>query len=85
LTNLPLELSAQLIGSWLSERFLSLVVSEDGRDFATNILHITLAIEVLRVAVVIVLEGKDSNHLTYSTVPKDNDWFLVGPEYHSLQ
>lgn len=49
------------------------------------ILQITLAIEVIRVAVVIVLEGKDSNHVPFRTVPKDNGWLLVGPEYHSLQ
>jgi hypothetical protein len=85
LTNLPLELASQLIGSWLSGRVLSLVVSGDGQEFATTILHITLAIEIIRVAVVVVLEGKDSNHITYSRVPKDKNWLLVGPEYHSLQ
>jgi hypothetical protein len=82
---LPLELASQLVGSWLSGRVLSLVISEDGPGFATAILRITLAVEIIRVAVVVVLEGKDSNHLTYSRVPKDNNWLLVGPEYHSLQ
>lgn len=73
------------MGSWLSGKCLSLIVTEDGRGFATMILQITLAIEVIRVAVVIVLEGKDSNHVPFRTVPKDNGWLLVGPEYHSLQ
>jgi len=61
------------------------MVAEDDREFATSVLHITLALEVIRVAVVIVIEGRDSNHIPFSTVPKDNDWLLVGPAYHSLQ
>ncbi|KAG9853258.1 hypothetical protein KCU77_g6571, partial [Aureobasidium melanogenum] len=43
-----------------------------------------MAVEVVRVLVVIVLEGKDSNHISFSAVPKDRDWFLVGPAYHAL-
>ncbi|KAI4715262.1 hypothetical protein E4T48_08562 [Aureobasidium sp. EXF-10727] len=43
-----------------------------------------MAIEVIRVVVVVFLEGQDSNHITFSTVPKDKDWLLVGPEYHAL-
>lgn len=61
------------------------MVAEDNREFATGVLHITLAIEVIRVAIVVVLEGRDSNHIPASTVPKDNNWLLVGPAYHSLQ
>lgn len=44
-----------------------------------------MAIEVIRILVVIVLEGKDSNHISFNTVPKDRDWLLVGPSYHALQ
>jgi hypothetical protein len=43
-----------------------------------------LTVEVARVLVVAVLSGRDSNHKTYPTVPKDPNWFLVGPEYHAL-
>ncbi|KAH0388878.1 hypothetical protein KCU92_g572, partial [Aureobasidium melanogenum] len=43
-----------------------------------------MAIEVVRVLVVIVLEGKDSNHISLSAVPKDRDWLLVGHAYHAL-
>jgi hypothetical protein len=62
-----------------------LILLEDGQAFATTILHITMAIEVVRVLVVIVLEGKDSNHISLSAVPKDRDWLLVGHAYHALQ
>ncbi|KAI5252409.1 hypothetical protein E4T42_03501 [Aureobasidium subglaciale] len=84
LTNLPLELSCQLVGSWLSQRALSMVLREDDQGFATAILHLTLCVEVIRVIVVVILEGKDSNHVGYLSVPKDGGWLLVGPEYHSL-
>ncbi|KAJ6066670.1 uncharacterized protein N7446_003707 [Penicillium canescens] len=33
---------------------------------------------------VILLSGRDSNHIVYTTVPKDNNWLFVGPEFHSL-
>ncbi|KAI5209543.1 hypothetical protein E4T39_00842 [Aureobasidium subglaciale] len=36
------------------------------------------------VIVVVIFEGKDSNHVGYLSVPKDGGWLLVGPEYHSL-
>ncbi|CAD0082086.1 unnamed protein product, partial [Aureobasidium vineae] len=85
LTNLPLELSSQLVGSWLSQKCLSPIIQQDGREFAMTIFHVTMAIEVVRVVVVVVLEGRDSNHISFSTVPKDKDWLLVGPEYHALQ
>ncbi|KAL6898458.1 hypothetical protein GGI43DRAFT_428204 [Trichoderma evansii] len=31
-----------------------------------------------------MLSGRDSNHKTYSTVPKNPHKFIVGPEYHAL-
>lgn len=61
------------------------MIAENDRGFATSIFHSTLAIEVIRVAIVVVLEGRDSNHIPFGTVPKDNDWLFVGPAYHSLQ
>ncbi|KEQ79404.1 hypothetical protein M438DRAFT_339801 [Aureobasidium pullulans EXF-150] len=84
LTNLPLELSCQLVGSWLSERALSWILQRDQREFATTILHLTLIIEFIRVVVVIYLGGRDTSHISFHSVPKDRDWILVGPEYHSL-
>lgn len=64
---------------------MSLILLKDGQAFATTILHITVAVEVVRVLVVIVLDGKDSNHISFSAVPKDRDWLFVGPAYHALQ
>lgn len=49
-----------------------------------HVLHGVLAIEVAKVVVVAMLSGRDSNHKTYTTVPKDPHRFIVGPEYHAL-
>lgn len=84
LTNLPLELVCQLVGSWLSEEVITLLIPEGQVAFARTILFFTLIIQSIRVIIVIFLEGRDSNHISYNTVPKDKDWFLIGPEYHAL-
>lgn len=50
-----------------------------------DVLILVLAFEVIRSTVVACMEGRDSNHKSYSSVvPKDPHTFLVGPEYHAL-
>jgi hypothetical protein len=82
---LPLELGCQLFGTWLgfvAARTMSLT----GPGFLSpQLFHLVLVFEIVRSTVVAVLEGRDSNHQSYSTVvPKDPHTFLVGPEYHAL-
>jgi hypothetical protein len=81
---LPLELSCQLFGSWLGwliAKFLGLTGSE---LLSRELFVLVLLFEVARVVAVAILDGRDSNHISYSTPPKDVNWFLVGPEYHAL-
>jgi hypothetical protein len=74
---LPLELSCQLLGSYLSWLLLPRLISK-------NTLLLVLAAEIFRVMVVAFLDGQDSNHKNYPAVPKDPLFFLVGPQYHAL-
>jgi NAD(P)-dependent dehydrogenase (short-subunit alcohol dehydrogenase family) len=30
------------------------------------------------------MNGRDSNHIEYKTVPKDPNWLFVGPQFHAL-
>lgn len=85
LCELPLELSCQLFGTWLG--YLPLrAFSLTGPGLLTpELFHLVLVFEIIRSFVVAILEGRDSNHQSYSTVvPKDPHSFLVGPEYHAL-
>jgi hypothetical protein len=85
LCELPLELSCQLLGTWLGY-LVAEAFSLTGPGFLSReIFHLVLIFEVLRSFVVAILEGRDSNHQSYSSVvPKDPHTFLVGPEYHAL-
>jgi hypothetical protein len=82
---LPLELSCQLFGTWLGY-LAAQALSLTGPGLLTReLFHLVLMFEVIRSVVVAVLEGRDSNHQTYSTVVrKDPHSFLVGPEYHAM-
>ena len=81
---LPLELAFQIFGNLLGYIIASLV-TPNGLVCATrNHLWSTVAFEILRSSFVILTEGRDANHLTYKTVPKDPNWIFAGPEFHSL-
>lgn len=47
-------------------------------------LELVLVIQVIRSSIVGYNEGHDSNHIPYSQLPKDTQFVLVGPQYHSL-
>ncbi|RAH50641.1 uncharacterized protein BO95DRAFT_510697 [Aspergillus brunneoviolaceus CBS 621.78] len=81
---LPLELFCQLLGSvigWLLARAVWLSPSSHS-DRRTLLL--VLLIQTGRALAVIFNDGKDSNHISYNTIPKDWSWAFVGPEYHAL-
>lgn len=81
---LPLELAIQILGTVLGYIFVGLV-TPNGLVWTTrNHLWSTIGFEILRTSFVILIEGRDSNHLTYKTVPKDLNWIFAGPEFHSL-
>jgi len=77
LTNLPLELLCQLIGSSLSRGVLCLMVAEDDREFATSVLHITLALEVIRVAVVMSSRAETPTTYLSARCPKTTTGSLL--------
>lgn len=83
LWHLPLELLCQVAGStlsWLVSRPLiprpDLLVRQE--------LVLVLMIQVVRTCVVAWNSGHDSNHISYSKLPKDPSFMLVGPQYHAL-
>ncbi|KAJ5212978.1 hypothetical protein N7449_000147 [Penicillium cf. viridicatum] len=81
---LPLELALQIVGSALGYIFVSLV-TPNGLAWSTrNHLWSTIGFQILRTTFVILISGRDSNHLIYKTAPKDPNWIFVGPEFHSL-
>ncbi|KAL7898750.1 hypothetical protein HDV63DRAFT_407777 [Trichoderma sp. SZMC 28014] len=81
---LPLELACQAFGSWLGWLVLKRIAIPGSRAVSERSLHSVLAIEMAKVIVVAMLSGRDSNHKTYNTVPKNPHRFIVGPEYHAL-
>ncbi|KUJ17309.1 uncharacterized protein LY89DRAFT_50492 [Mollisia scopiformis] len=82
---LPLELSCQLFGTWLGYLLANSVGLTGPGLISKEILTLVLAFETVRSFVVACMEGRDSNHKSYSpVVPKDPHPFLVGPEYHAL-
>lgn len=80
---LPLELACQLFGTWLGWVYANSLFTSPTL-LSKELFYLVLIVEVARVLVVAVLSGRDSNHKTYRTVPKDPNWFLVGPEYHAM-
>jgi sterol desaturase/sphingolipid hydroxylase (fatty acid hydroxylase superfamily) len=60
-------------------------VTPNGLVWSTrNHLWSTIGFQILRTTFVILISGRDSNHLIYNTAPKDLNWILVGPEFHAL-
>jgi hypothetical protein len=84
-TELPLELSCQFFGTWLGYLTAKAVPYKGVGWLSRETLYLVFAFETLRVLVVAILEGVDSNHKSYATiVPKDPHAFFVGPQYHAL-
>jgi hypothetical protein len=81
---LPLELALQIIGTALGYIFASLVTPTGLVWFTRNHLRYTIGFQILRTTFVILISGRDSNHLIYKTAPKDINWIFVGPEFHAL-
>jgi hypothetical protein len=82
---LPLELSCQMFGTWLGYLIAHVLSLTGPNALSRELFYFVLIFEVIRSFVVAILDGRDSNHQTYSTVvPKDPHSFLVGPEYHAL-
>lgn len=82
---LPLELSCQLFGTWLGFLLAQMAGLTGHTLLSKEILVLVLIFEIIRSFVVACMEGRDSNHKSYSpVVPKDPHSFLVGPEYHAL-
>ncbi|KAJ5399028.1 hypothetical protein N7465_009517 [Penicillium sp. CMV-2018d] len=81
---LPLELALQIVGSTLGYLFASFVTPNSLVWSTRNHLLFTIGFQILRTTFVILTCGRDSNHIVYKTAPKDNNWILVGPEFHAL-
>ncbi|PON26664.1 integral membrane protein [Trichoderma gamsii] len=81
---LPLELGCQAFGSWLGWLMLKRIAILGSGGVSQRSLHGVLAIEVVKIVIVAMLSGRDSNHKTYDQVPKNPYKFIVGPEYHAL-
>jgi hypothetical protein len=82
---LPLELSCQFFGTWLGYLAVQALRYTGPGLLSREILYLIFIFETIRVLVVAILEGVDSNHKSYATtVPKDPNTFLVGPQYHAL-
>lgn len=81
---LPLELACQAFGSWLGWLMLKRIAILGSGGVSQRSLHGVLAIEVVKIVIVAMLSGRDSNHKTYDKVPKNPYKFIVGPEYHAL-
>ncbi|KAH7140998.1 hypothetical protein EDB81DRAFT_799281 [Dactylonectria macrodidyma] len=83
LYHLQLELLCQVAGSlvsWQLVRAMALEMSPPAnQDMALAILFF-----VIRSCVVAWDEGRDSNHISYNTLPKDPHSVIVGPQYHAL-
>lgn len=81
---IPLELLCQLIGDrlgWVAAKYLGLIGPAKAPE---ELLALVALVQMCRVTVVLLHGGRDSNHISYYPVPKDPNWFVVGPEYHVL-
>ncbi|KAE8396002.1 hypothetical protein ETB97_004560 [Aspergillus alliaceus] len=82
--SLPLEMFSKILGSivgWFLAR--SLITDTNGNPDTMPLVAVS-AFEFIRTTVVIGMSGRDSNHITFDTVPKDRSWLFVGPEFHAL-
>ncbi|KAL9947881.1 hypothetical protein D7B24_007608 [Verticillium nonalfalfae] len=82
LLHLPLELVCQAVGSLLSWQLTHVLVPHPPLQHRD--LHLVLVFLTIRSGVVAWHEGRDSNHIAYTRLPKDPHAVLVGPEYHAL-
>lgn len=81
---LPLELGLQIFGTALGY-VLAIWATPTGLVWITQShLWSMISIQITRTTVVILANGRDSNHLVYKTAPKDPNWIFAGPEYHAL-
>lgn len=83
LLHLTLELFCQVIGSLLSWQITHTVARKMTTVQNEDIL-LTLMFLISRTCVVAWNEGRDSNHIPYSRLPKDPHSIIVGPQYHAL-
>ncbi|RAL08263.1 uncharacterized protein BO97DRAFT_461770 [Aspergillus homomorphus CBS 101889] len=81
---LPLELLCQMLGNVVGWLVAWTIMMGRTECIDRRALLIVLVIQAGRSLVVILNDGKDSNHISYDTVPKDWSWSFVGPEYHAL-
>jgi hypothetical protein len=83
LWHLPLELLCQLAGSTLSWLFVELAFRRTVVTLQYD-LALVWTMQIYRVGVVACTSGRDSNHVSYSQIPKDPFFFFVGPQYHAM-
>ena len=77
---LPLELTCQLLGTWLgwlAADKLTLI----GPGLLTKELFDLVCVSlIVKTLIGGGMSGQDSNHIPYTTVPKGRSWFLVDPQ-----
>ena len=83
LWHLPLELLCQLVGSTLSWLLVELTLRPTALSLQYDLV-LMWALQIARVGLVAHNSGHDSNHISYSQLPKDPYLFFVGPQYHAV-
>lgn len=83
LYHLSMELLCQVVGS-LASWHLTRVMALRKISVASQDLTLVLVFLIVRSCVVAWNEGRDSNHIPYSRLPKDPHSIVVGPQYHAL-
>lgn len=79
ISHMPLEFFCQAIGSTLSWLCCDALF-----DQTMHTLTLVLVVQISRTCVVAWNLGHDSNHLSYTKLPKDPYLVVVGPQYHAL-
>ncbi|CRK17951.1 Monoglucosyldiacylglycerol epimerase like protein [Verticillium longisporum] len=82
LLHLPLELACQAVGSLLSWQTTHVLFPNP--QLQHQDLYLVLIFLTIRSSVVAWIEGRDSNHISYTRLPKDPCSVFVGPQYHAL-
>ena len=81
---LPMECLSQLMGSWLSFQFATALTPSRWITSHTIAFRMVVLITIVRTLLVMIMSGRDSNHVEYQSLPKDPSWFWVGPQYHAM-
>ncbi|KAL4796547.1 hypothetical protein BDV19DRAFT_388054 [Aspergillus venezuelensis] len=81
---LPLEMVCLCTGALLGWLSLLQLPGLCGRSFGSTPLLAVIALHMIRIFMVVCMRGRDSNHVVYETVPKDQGWLFVGPQFHAL-